>query len=136
MPRRASTYTYCAPSTRLSGVSSTASRTTTARRITHGQRNRSLDRLPILPPVRSPKTRPTRIAKSQSNGLLGGESRGSSRQHLHAHRQRRLVDPKPGRMMGGRRVAFRSRAEHEVAAGDARQKLREVITHGERPAED
>src|SRR5258708_39996624 len=38
-------------------------------------------------------------------------------------------------MVGGRGLALRHRAQHEVAAGDARQELREIVAHRQRSPE-
>src|SRR5438132_10453473 len=115
----------------------TASRTITAAKISQGHRNRNLARFPILPPVTRPKATPTTMAKSHSTDyLLGGESRRGSRKDLHADRQRGLVDAESRRVMRRRRFTFGLCAEHEIAAGNACQKLGKIVAHRQWPAED
>src|SRR5258706_2994229 len=134
----ATTYTYCTPSTRLSGVKTTASLITSTASTNHGHRNRICARLPMLPPVARPMSSPatsgTRTSKSDAY-LIGRKSRRCAGQHLHAGLECALVDAEAGRVMGGRRFSRRHRPEHEIATGDSRQELGEIVADGQRPAE-
>ena len=64
---RPTRYAYCTPATPFSGVSSAASRTTTAASTSHGHRNLMASRLVSRPPVSRPKTRPRPMASRKSN---------------------------------------------------------------------
>src|SRR5205823_13757236 len=82
-----------------------------------------------------PRQPPERSQRETARLGLGGESRRGAREDLDSDRERALVDAKSGGVMGRRRVALGPCAEHEVAARNSRQKLREVVADGQRPAE-